>query len=394
MMNYEHIAYMGNGAEVVRMTVKDYVDNTTMPEIQLVRGSDMWTSDKAAAFGKDFAAGKYTPAPTICRVTDVNEDGDEIERYLVVDGQQRREALRKALGAGIITADAMIDVIIVSNDDADDTFRRLNIGVTVAKSIVGTMDYSQGARDNVNQLAAHPLFAALGFSAYSRQNGITAAIAQGIAATLCKYDTGKIDDDGCPIMADVWDSPSSIYTDTHNALKAHADMIPCAEWEKVETVLSDIHDALKPYTAHIAKYGKTKKETRMARGLLSSLRKKNLMLTAADAIGNGGYPAVDVLAVLADKDALRAYTDKPYRYTAMIGGKEKKMSARWTVGGGSSGSNADFEQRRIIVAAMVAEMDDLKRRMSFVVEGSDTNGADVKDAAGGAVDAVLDVVGA
>lgn len=385
-MNYEHVAYLTSGAEIVRMSVKDYVDGTNLPEIQIVRGDDMWTADKALAFTRDFVAGKYTPAPTICETVEQDADGNDIKLYLVVDGQQRRKALACALEAGIVTPDVMIDVILVTSDDADDTFRRLNIGVTVAKSIVGTMDYPQDVRDRVNGLASHPLFAALGYSAYSRQNGITSAIVQAAIATVCKY-TGK---DGEPVP--VWDNPNSIYDDARRALKAHAADIPADEWTKVTDILSAINTALEPYFAHVAKYGKTKKETSVARKLISALRKKNLMVSTVDAIGNGGIHAADVLAVLANSERLAYYKDHPYTYTVNVSGTKTTLRAKWTVGSGSSGGSAEFDQRKIILSALCGQLTDADRKMPFTVSGSAT--ADVKDASKSGADAVLDEVGA
>lgn len=385
--NFEHIAYMTNGAELVRTTCGEFANNTALPEIQVVRGSDMWDMEKSREFGSDLAFGKYTPAPTICKAVVQDADGNDVETLLVVDGQQRREAIRRCIAAGELAPETPIDVIIVNDNDADDTFRRLNIGVTVAKSIVGTMDYGQNSRDAVNRLATHSLFGVLGFSAYSRQNGITSAMAQGVAAMVCRY----VDKDGN--MVPVWDSPSSTYGEAHTALVKHADAIPANEWEKVNALFSDIQTALRPYVEFIAKYGKGKKETAVARKLLSNLRKKNLFFTACDAIANGGSPAADVLAALTLTERLEAYgrNGKPYRYTATVNGKSVKLSACWTVGGGSSGSNADFEQRRIILNVVITGMTDGDRKNGLTVTGSAVS-PDVKDSTEGAVDAVMEAM--
>lgn len=385
--NFEHIAYMTNGAELVRTTCGEFANNTALPEIQVVRGSDMWDMEKSREFGADLAFGKYTPAPTICKAVVQDADGNDIETLLVVDGQQRREAIRRCIASGELAPETPIDVIIVSGGDADDTFRRLNIGVTVAKSIVGTMDYGQDSRDAVNRLATHSLFGVLGFSAYSRQNGITSAMAQGVAAMICRY----VDKDGN--MVPVWDNPSSTYGEAHTALVKHADAIPAEEWEKVNALFSDIQTALRPYVEFISKYGKGKKETAVARKLLSSLRKKNLFFTACDAIANGGSSAADVLAALTLTERLEQYgrNGKPYRYTATVNGKSVKLSACWTVGGGSSGSNADFEQRRIILNVVISGMSDGDRKNGLTVTGS-TVSPDVKDSTEGAVDAVMEAM--
>lgn len=384
MKNFEHIAYLSNGAEIVRMTVADYIDGTSMPEIQVVRGADMWAFDKSMAFASDLAAGKYTPAPTICKATVQDDDGNDKDILLVVDGQQRREALRRAVAAEKLDPNTMLDVVIVSADDADDTFRRLNIGVTVAKSIVGSCDYDDDARKHINVLCAHPLFAALGYSAYSRQNGIVSAVVQGAVAIVAQY----VDKDGK--LAPVWDSPSSNYTDAHKALTSHVADISVAEWGRIAAMFDGMADALKPYAAHIAKYGKTKKETAAARKLFSDMRKKNLFFTAVDAIGNGRMTAADVFAALTMTNTLDNYKDTPYTYTVNVAGNKTKLSARWTVGGGSSGSNADFGQRKIILSAVVAGLTDADRKMALKVPGGAADGRPVKaDAAA----AVLEEVG-
>ena len=384
MKNFEHIAYLSNGAEIVRMSVADYIDGTSMPEIQVVRGADMWPADKSLAFAADLAAGKYTPAPTICKAVVQDDDGNDKDILLVVDGQQRREALRRAVAAGKLDSETMLDVIIVSADDADDTFRRLNIGVTVAKSIVGSCDYDDDARKHINILCAHPLFAAMGYSAYSRQNGIVSAVVQGAVAIVAQY----VDKDG--LLSPVWDSPSSNYTDAHKALTAHVADIPEGEWERIAAMFNGMADALKPYAAHIQKYGKTKKETSAARKLFSDLRKKNLFFTAVDAIGNGGMTAADVFAALTLTDTLNKYKDTPYTYTVNVAGNKTKLSARWTVGGGSSGSNADFGQRKIILSAVVAGLTDADRKMALTVQGGAVDGRPVK---ADATNALMEEVG-
>lgn len=384
MKNFEHIAYLSNGAEIVRMTVADYIDGTSMPEIQVVRGADMWAFDKSMAFASDLAAGKYTPAPTICKATVQDDDGNDKDILLVVDGQQRREALRRAVAAGKLDPETMMDVVIVSADDADDTFRRLNIGVTVAKSIVGSCDYDDDARRYINILCAHPLFAAMGYSAYSRQNGIVSAVVQGAVAIVAQY----VDKDGT--LSPVWDSPSSNYTDAHKALSAHVADIPEDEWQRIAAMFDGMADALKPYTAHIQKYGKTKKETSVARKLFSDLRKKNLFFTAVDAIGNGLMTASDVFAALTLTDTLNKYKDAPYTYTVNVAGNKTKLSARWTVGGGSSGSNADFGQRKIILSAVVAGLTDADRKMALTVQGGAADGRPVK---ADATNALMEEVG-
>lgn len=384
MKNFEHIAYLTNGAEIVRMSVSDYIDGTSMPEIQVVRGADMWAADKSLAFAADLAAGKYTPAPTICKAVVQDDDGNDKDILLVVDGQQRREALRRAVSAEKLDPDTMMDVIIVSADDADDTFRRLNIGVTVAKSIVGSCDYNDDARRNINVLCAHPLFAAMGYSAYSRQNGIVSAVVQGAVAIVAQYT----DKDGN--LTPVWDAPSSNYTDAHKALTAHVADIPAGEWGRIAAMFDGMVDALKPYAAHIQKYGKTKKETSASRKLFSDLRKKNLFFTAVDAIGNGLMTAGDVFAALTMTDTLNKYKDVPYTYTVNVAGNKTKLSARWTVGGGSSGSNADFGQRKIILSAVVAGLTDADRKMALTVQGGTVDGRPIK---ADATNALMEEVG-
>lgn len=379
MKNFEHIAYMTNGAELVRTTCGEFANNTALPEIQVVRGSDMWDGEKSLAFGADLTAGKYTPAPTICKAVVQDADGNDIETLLVVDGQQRREAIRRCIAAGKLAPETPIDVIIVSGDNADDTFRRLNIGVTVAKSIVGSCDYDSDARKRINVLCAHPLFAAMGYSAYSRQNGIVSAVVQGAVAIVAQY----IDKDGK--KSPVWDSPSSNYTDAHKALGAHVADIPAAEWGRIAAMFDGMTEALNPYAEHIAKYGKTKKETAAARKLFSDLRKKNLFFSAVDAIGNGGMSAADVFAALTMTDTLDEYKDTPYIYTVNVAGNKTKLSARWTVGGGSSGSNADFGQRKIILSAVVAGLTDVDRKMALTVPGGAVDGRPVKAEAAAAL---------
>ena len=139
-----------------------------------------------------------------------------------------------------------------------------------------------------------------------------------------------------------------------------------------------------------AEVPREKKETAAARKLFSDLRKKNLFFSAVDAIGNGGMSAADVFAALTMTATLRKYQDTPYKYTVNVGGTKQALSARWTVGGGSSGSNADFSQRKIILAAIVSGLTDADRKMALTVQGGAVDGRPVK---ADATNALMEEVG-
>ena len=65
---------------------------------------------------------------------------------------------------------------------------------------------------------------------------------------------------------------------------------------------------------------------------------------------NQGMDATMVLAALTFRDRL----DMGASYTETLkNGKTRERKADWTVGGGSSGSNADFVQRQIVLQSVV-----------------------------------------
>lgn len=330
-------------------TVKEVAELDNLPTVQQVRGS-VWPAEQAETFVKDVAAGKFFPAI----VYTIDKDGEKA----CVDGQQRSKTLRDALKAGKLTGDETV-IVAISNNTIEDDFKRLNVGVPVAKALVTTAELGTSG-ESVLTVASHPYFTGVKFSGLQVQRCARADMALGI---LC--------------ICSGWNYPNSNTKDAAAWIKAHSADVTEDSVKDTLGCLDAISDAVKRYTDFIEKNGKSKACTATARRLVAGLRKKNLFYTAIDAI-NAGYDAKDVLAALANQDMLDS---AKVPLETVTNGRKKTENISWPVGGGSSGSSIDFTKRQTILEHVIGKLTPEARECGLTVPKKDEEKKAKADAA-------------
>lgn len=318
-MNINRIAGINGGAYIGMVTVADIID-ADLPAVQTVRGP-VWPLSQTSQYIDDVVNGHYTPPLTIA---------DDGENRVIVDGLQRRTALAAGVRLGKISPDVPVYVVVVETVQIDTYFQRLNIGIPVGKSLVVAAGVP--CKDAVFEVADHQLFANMGMSALQKQRAAHADMA--IAALS---------------IVGGWSDVTSNSKDAIKWLTDNVERITPEVIARTIDILYAIDKAAERYRAFVADHPKSKPQTVTARGLLSDLRKKNILYTVMDAV-NQGMDASHVLAALTFRDRL----DQGATYTETLkNGKTRERRADWTVGGGSSGSNADFVQRQIVLQSVV-----------------------------------------
>ena len=318
-MNINRIADINGNAYVGTATVAEVID-ADLPAVQTVRGP-VWPLSQTSQYIEDVVAGHYTPPLTIA---------DDGENRVIVDGLQRRTALAAGVRLGKIDPAMLVYVVVVETTDVDTYFQRLNIGVPVGKSLVVAAGVP--CKEAVFSVAEHPLFCNMGMSALQKQRAAHADMA--IAALS---------------IVGGWTDVTSNSKDAIKWLTDNTERITPDVIARTGDILTAIDTAAERYRAFVAAHPKSKPQTVTARGLLSDLRKKNILYTVIDAV-NQGMDATAVLAALTFRDRL----DQGAAYTETLkNGKTRERRADWTVGGGSSGSNADFVQRQIVLQSVV-----------------------------------------
>lgn len=318
-MNINRIADINGNAYLGTVTVADIID-ADLPAVQTVRGP-VWPLSQTSQYIDDVVNGHYTPPLTIA---------DDGENRVIVDGLQRRTALAAGVRLKRIDPEMLVYVVVVETVQVDIYFQRLNIGIPVGKSLVVAAGVP--CKEAVFSVAGHPLFSNMGMSALQKQRAAHADMA--IAALS---------------IVGGWTDVTSNSKDAIKWLTDNTERITPDVIARTSDILTAIDTAAERYRAFVTAHPKSKPQTVTARGLLSDLRKKNILYTVMDAV-NQGMDATMVLAALTFRDRL----DMGATYTETLkNGKTRERRADWTVGGGSSGSNADFVQRQIVLQSVV-----------------------------------------
>lgn len=310
---------------ICTVTVAELAKMNSLPMVQQVRGH-VWPQEQSDALVNDLKDGKYIPP-----IVYTSEDATEAA---CVDGQQRTAAILAAYAAGKLTGREVV-VIAISRNTIDDDFRRLNIGVPVAKCLVTAAEVGEHG-DAILDVANHPLFAGLRFSNLQMQRCTKADMAMG-ALAICSG----------------WKNPESSTKAASEWYKNHAKDVTDKTKAKCVAVLDEIKAAVDTYNKHINAFGKSNKGTSDAKHAIACLRKKNLFYTCVDAVADG-VPAANVLAAYAMDDVKLNKAVVSYEITT--NGKTTTHYAKWTIGGGSSGGNAEFNQRRIVINAVAMSL--------------------------------------
>lgn len=303
---------------VKAVTVKELVESApNLPAMQRVRGS-VWKPEVSTALVEDIKSGLYVPPIVLA--------GD-VDHADVADGQQRLTAITAAYGKGDLPGDCTVLVAVDAGRSFVDSFRVLNMGVPVGSSLVQAASYDSSVTDAIIRLAAHPLF---GLYRWTSTQVLRTARAEFASVALA--------------IAAGWATPCSSTKECSAWLKKSAALIDQTAVQTAEDALEAIRAALVPYDQiKDIKDKARREEVKRARKILANLRKKNLFLTAVGVALKGGDMGDYV--VLTTMDSLLG---EKTVYSATVNGRQKKMIAKWSIGGGSSGSYQEYRDRLIV----------------------------------------------
>ena len=303
---------------VKAVTVKELVESApNLPAMQRVRGS-VWKPEVSTALVEDIKAGLYVPPIVLA--------GD-VDHADVSDGQQRLTAITAAYGKGVLPGDCTVLVAVDAGRSFVESFKVLNMGVPVGSSLVQAASYDSAVTDAIIRLAAHPLF---GLYRWTSTQVLRTARAEFASVALA--------------IAAGWATPCSSTKECSAWLKKSAALIDGTAVQTAEDALEAIRVALVPYDQlKDIKDKARKEEVKRARKILANLRKKNLFLTAVGVALKGGDMGDYVMLTTMD-----ALLGEKTVYSATVNGRQKKMVAKWSIGGGSSGSYQEYRDRLIV----------------------------------------------
>lgn len=303
---------------VKAVTVKELVESApNLPAMQRVRGS-VWKSEVSTALVEDIKKGLYVPPIVLA--------GD-VDHADVSDGQQRLTAIATAYGKGDLPGDCSVLVAVDAGRSFVESFKVLNMGVPVGSSLVQAASYDSAVTDAIIRLAAHPLFGLYKWTSTQVLRTARAEFAS-VALAICAG----------------WATPCSSTKECSAWLKKSPALVDDTAVQTAEDILEAIRKALIPYdTIKDVKDKARSEEVKRARKILANMRKKNLFLTAVGVALKGG--SMDDYVVLTTMDALLG---EKTTYSVAVNGKTRKAVAKWSIGGGSSGSYQEYRDRLIV----------------------------------------------
>lgn len=294
-----------------------------IPAAQAVRGS-VWSAETSNKLVEDIKAGLYVPPLVLAGAGDESID--------LSDGQQRLKAILAAHAKGNLPGDICIPIAIDAGRTFSESFAALNQGVPVGKALTAAMGYKDnGTRDAIIRLAAHPLFGSIRWTTAQIQRTSRAEFASA-ALAICAG----------------WSSPESSTKACNAWLAANAAAITPDVVTLAEDTLTAINTALVPYIAHDKDKGA---EGKRARRILSDAKKKGTYMSVVAVAVESGLPVADIVAALDRDDLLTPVTVEEINKAT---GRKRKVTYQWAVGGGTSGSNADYIARNKVLAHAAA----------------------------------------
>lgn len=316
---------------VKAVTVKELVESApNLPAMQRVRGS-VWKPETSNALVEDIKSGLYVPPIVLA--------GD-VDHADVADGQQRLTAITAAYGKGDLPGDCTVLVAVDAGRSFVESFKVLNMGVPVGSSLVQAASYDSSVTDAIIRLAAHPLFS---LYRWTSTQVLRTARAEFASVALA--------------IAAGWATPCSSTKECSAWLKKSSALIDDTAVQTAEDALESIRVALVPYDQlKDIKDKARREEVKRARKILANLRKKNLFLTAVGVALKGGDMADYVMLT-----TMESLLGEKTVYSATVNGRQKKMVAKWSIGGGSSGSYQEYRDRLIVA---MDKLPRVKERMS------------------------------
>ena len=303
---------------VKAVTVKELVESApNLPAMQKVRGS-VWKPEVSNALVEDIKSGLYVPPIVLA--------GD-VDHADVSDGQQRLTAIASAYGKGDLPGDCTVLVAVDAGRSFVESFKVLNMGVPVGSSLVQAASYESSVTDAIIHLAGHPLF---GLYRWTSTQVLRTARAEFASAALA--------------IAAGWATPCSSTKECAAWLKKSSALIDDTAVQTAEDALESIRQALVPYDQlKDIKDKARREEVKRARKILANLRKKNLFLTAVGVALKGGDMSDYIMLT-----TMESLLGEKTVYSATVNGRQKKMVAKWSIGGGSSGSYPEYRDRLIV----------------------------------------------
>lgn len=315
----KNIITAASGKYLVKaVTVKELVESApNLPAMQRVRGP-VWKPEVSSALVEDIKSGLYVPPIVLA--------GD-VDHADVSDGQQRLTAIAAAYGKGDLPGDCSVLVAVDAGRSFVESFKVLNMGVPVGSSLVQAASYDSAVTDAIIKLAAHPLFS---LYKWTSTQVLRTARAEFASVALA--------------IAAGWATPCSSTKECSAWLKKSSALVDDTAVQTAEDILESIRKALVPYDTIKAVKDKARtEEVKRARKILANMRKKNLFLTAVGVALKGGN--MDDYVVLTTMDALLG---EKTTYSVAVNGKTRKAVAKWSIGGGSSGSYQEYRDRLIV----------------------------------------------
>lgn len=300
------------------VTVRELVESApNLPIMQKVRGL-VWKPEVSSGLVEDIKSGLYMPPIVLA--------GD-VENADVSDGQQRLTAITRAYAKGDLPGDCAVLVAVDAGRTFTESFRVLNIGVPMGASMVQAASYDEHTQDAATRLAIHPLFDLYKWTS-----------TQVLRTARMEYASHAL------AIAAGWATPSSSTKECAAWLKKNSALVDEAAVQTAADALEAIRAALVPYDQlKDIKDKARKEEVKRARKILANLKKKNLYLTAVGVAMKGGDMADYVMLTTMD-----ALLGEKTVYSATVNGRQKKMVAKWSIGGGSSGSYQEYRDRLIV----------------------------------------------
>lgn len=301
-----------NGKSTIRTTTTAKVAEMLgrLPSVQLVRGS-VWDTKAADNLTADIKAGLYVP-PIVLAGT--------LDDATIVDGQQRTLSISAGIKDGRLTGEELVYLAIDSGRSVEDAFAVLNIGVPVGAALVSAMEIGGNVGSAVVDIAAHPYLSSMRWTHTQDRRTAKADFA---AATLAIFAG--------------WDSPESSVKACSSWLASNADKVTTDAVMGATACLDALQAVTSKYVTDSVIKGTGGKA---ARAILAQLRKKNLHMTVCGAV-YAGKAVEQAVNALQRPDLL---VDTKYTgYNAT--GRKVAKTAHWSIGAGSSGSNAEYVDR-------------------------------------------------
>lgn len=293
-----------------------------LPSVQAVRGS-VWDGSVSTALVDDIKAGNYVPPIVFA---------GEGEDAACVDGQQRSRAIAAAVGDKRLTGTEPVLVAVDRARTVEEAFRVLNIGVPVGASLVSAMDMGTAGK-YVIELAAHPYFRGVDWTRTQEKRTSSADFASAALAIFAGWNAPE----SSAKMCSIW-------------LKANVAAVTPDVMAAVSAYLYRLNEVVQPLYESAKVKGKAGKP---ARAILNKLKRKNLFMTVSGVVADGAEVGLAVKALSRD-DLL---CDVQYEVRAKTTGKTRLVTAKWSIGAGSSGSYSEYADRLRVLTAAIASLD-------------------------------------